>query len=947
VSLSPSASLGRYEILSRLGAGGMGEVYLAQDRQLERRVALKVLPVTVAADEDRMLRFVREAKAAAALNHPHIAHIYEIGEADGTSFIAMELIEGETLREKIHREKTSLKRLLEWLAQVADGLAKAHAAGIVHRDLKPDNVMISRDGYAKILDFGLAKLVEPQPLASVEANSEAATAMMPQQLSTPGMIMGTVGYMSPEQARGQANIDSRSDVFSFGCILYEAVTRRQPFEGETAIDSLHKIIHAQPPPIKDFNAVAPADLQRIVRRCLAKDPEDRYQTIKDVGIELKELRREMESASDVELSIPPETTADGLHVSNAGDETISAGSKTTVATTAEATAPAISSAEYVVNQIKRHKAGAFIAIAAVTLAVAGLIFGLYKFFGGSQSPTSATVRVTPLTSSPYTERNPALSPDGRHVAFVWMGERGDNFDIYVKITDAGTPLRLTTSPEREMCPAWSPDGRFIAFLRATGENKGFYIVPALGGAERKIADAFGWNQGGVMPQAIDWSPDGKTLAVVDKTSEDEPWSIFLLSIETGEKRKLTAPLAYMFGDVFATFSPDGQTIAFVRGSGQTGNIFLVPVSGGDPVQITSEAVLNPRGLDWTSDAERLVFSSEIAGRSILWTIPATGGTPAPVAGAGENVWELSASLQGDRLVYSQGSIDTNLWRIEIPTRAGGGRASANAPTRFISSTRIEESPQFSPDGQRIVFASNRSGSSEIWVCDSEGQNPAQLTNFGANSASTGNPRWSPDGRFIAFDARVGGSADIYIISADGGSPRRLTTDRTEEIVPSWSRDGRFVYYASNRGGRREVWKMPASGGESVQVTREGGDFPFESMDGRVLYYTKGRSSFSSNLWSVSTEGGAETQVFDHRVGRSWAVVERGIYFFAYPQDGALPYTLEFFDFNTRQTTRLTTLEGQARAAAIFGITVSPNERWIVYAQRDRLDFDLMLVENFR
>jgi len=940
MTLETGRQFGHYKIHSHIGTGGMGEVYLAEDTKLERHVALKILPVDVAQNAERMRRFVREAKAASSFNHPNIAHIYEIGEADGTSFIAMEFVEGDTLREKIHGERIDLRTLLKYLAQVADGLAKAHGAGIVHRDLKPDNIMISRDGFAKILDFGLAKLVEPQksPDTNQEQLNEAATVIMPQPLSTPGMIMGTVGYMSPEQAQGRRELDQRSDIFSFGCVLYEGVTRQQPFGGDSLVDTLHKIIHAPAPPISDFNPDAPPELQRILRRCLQKDAEERYQTIKDVAIELKELRREMENAAEVEHLISPET-ASIAHTSEAGDKTIIFG-KTTSASTAEIAVRSTSSAEYVVNQIKRHRTGAFVAVAI--LAVGGLIFGLYKFYGSRQLPANAPIRVTPLTSSSGVERSPALSPDGRQVAFVWEGEKNDNFDIYVKIIDAGTPLRLTTSQGRDMSPAWSPDNRFVAFLRGTGEDKGFYLVPALGGAERKLADAFGWNGAGVLSQYIDWLPDGKTLVVVDKTAESEPWSIFLLSVETGEKRQLTQPPATDDGDDLVALSPDGKTLAFTRFRDEIVNdIHLMPIAGGEPARLTFDDAL-VLGLDWTRDGERIVFSSDRAGVSALWTIPASGSTPAPVAGVGENVGELSVSRQSDHLVYAQLSFEMNLWRIELANRvAGSGRRNASPPTKFIASTRREHDPQFSPSGQRIAFGASRSGKDEIWVCDSEGQNSTQLTNLGSASS----PRWSPDNRFIAFDSRAGGNADIHIISADGGSPRRLTIETSEEVLPSWSRDGRFVYFASKRTGRHEVWKMPAAGGEAVQVTREGGFTAFESTDGRVLYYLKGRSD--SSVWSVSIEGGAETKVFDHQVGRSWAVAERGIYFFNFPPGGAKPYTLEFFDFNTSQTTQLAMLEAPARSFAIYVITVSPDERWLVYEQRDQLDYDLMLVENFR
>jgi serine/threonine protein kinase/tetratricopeptide (TPR) repeat protein len=359
-------NINHYEILGLIGAGGMGQVYLAHDTRLGRRVALKVLPVDLVSNRERLHRFEQEARAAATLNHPNIAHIYEIGDAKGTNFIAMEFIDGETLREKIHRDQSNLKQLLVWLAQVADGLAKAHAAGIVHRDLKPDNIMISRDGYAKILDFGLAKLLIPSQTAS----SEAPTAIVPQLLSTPGMIMGTVGYMSPEQARGERQIDARSDIFSFGCLLYEAATRQQPFAGASAVESLHKIIHAQPPPVKDFNPTAPLDLQRVVRRCLAKDPEERYQTIKDVATELKDLGREIESSTEVELSISPKTP-DGSRMSGVENETIGARDRTTTSTAEGPAAQTRSSAEYLVGEVRQHKLAVGIVVALLVVIALG------------------------------------------------------------------------------------------------------------------------------------------------------------------------------------------------------------------------------------------------------------------------------------------------------------------------------------------------------------------------------------------------------------------------------------------------------------------------------------------------------------------------------------------------------------------------------------------------
>ena len=360
LTIEPGTKLGRYEIRSKIGEGGMGQVYLAQDTDLDRKVALKILPAELAVNQDRMRRFVQEAKAAAALNHPNVAHVYEIGERDGMNFISMEYVEGSTLREKIHYERTELRKLLKYLQQVAGGLAKAHAAGIVHRDLKPDNIMITRDGYAKILDFGLAKLIEiPTFGAAGETVSDADTVAQI-QYSIPGRLMGTVGYMSPEQAQGKTGaIDHRSDIFSFGCMLFEAATKHRPFTGESNVESLYKIVYEPTPQLKDFDPSASPELQRVIRRCLAKDPDERYQSIQDIALELKELRRDMQG----------DTQFDGT----------ATGARPTFSASATPTFSArrTSSAEYITTEIKRHKKGAILIAAFATVAIAASILFLY------------------------------------------------------------------------------------------------------------------------------------------------------------------------------------------------------------------------------------------------------------------------------------------------------------------------------------------------------------------------------------------------------------------------------------------------------------------------------------------------------------------------------------------------------------------------------------------
>jgi len=930
-------NLGHYHVLSLLGSGGMGEVYLARDSKLGRKVAIKILPRYFTTDADRLRRFQQEARTASALNHPNVCVIHEIGETeDGRPFISMEYIEGVTLRERIYDERTDLRKLLRYLQHVAEGLAKAHAAGIVHRDLKPDNIMVTPDGHAKILDFGLAKLIEltgQKPdreggRRDVQSSSEVATAIL-QEHSVPGMILGTVGYMSPEQAQGRANeVDHRSDIFSFGCILFETITRQNPFQGKDALDTLHKIVHAPTPQIKDFTSDPPYELQKIVRRCLAKDPEARYQSIKDVAIELKELRREMEGA-DIVTTVPPERS--GVPPSGG----ISAGPSTTPPGGTLNTRSA-SSAEYIVNEIKRHKKGAALASALVLiLSVAG--FGFYKLIGrGPSKSPSAALKIVPFTSFPGQKDQPAFSPDGKQIAFTWDGEKGDNVDIYVKLIGEGTPLRLTTDPAPDRNPSWSPDGRFIAFVRVLKNEKVLMTIPALGGPERKVIGFKG------NPYAM-WSPDGKYFAINSSDSPDELSNIVLVSAETGEKRKVTSSPSQFNGDRGGRFSPDGKWIAFIRSLNfAVEDIYLVPVSGGEPRRLTNDN-LEIQGLDWTADGREIVFSSPRGGPFGLWRVSASGGSPEPLAGVGENASIPRISRQGNHLAYVYDKWDWNIWR-----GPGLNATDKNAPpTKLIASTRFDAQPKYSPDGKRITFVSDRSGNYEIWVCDSDGSKPIQVTNFGGGE--TGVPRWSPDGQQIALDARVTGSSDVYVVNADGGAPRQLTTEPSADVVPIWSTDGRWIFFGSDRSGDWQIWKIPSQGGKAVQVTKNGGYAALAATDGFV-YYTRAsgvtaKKSNEPGVWRVPVDAGEEIRVFDQEVGASALFVsEDGIYFVT--QQAQAGRAIEFYSFATKQTTKLLAFE-KVSWPFTFGLSASPDGKWIIWSQVDQIDNDIMLVEGFQ
>lgn len=941
-------TIARYRVLSLIGTGGMGRVYLAEDIELGRRVALKLLPKHFTYDKNQVQRFRQEARAASALNHPNILTVYEVGQTDGTEFIATEYVDGETLRERLTGPSVQVHEILNVAAQVADALAAAHEVGIIHRDVKPENIMIRRDGYIKVLDFGLAKLTQKLS-GSLPIEFEASTKRVVR--TNPGVVMGTTQYMSPEQARG-LTVDPRADIWSLGVVLYEMVTGQRPFAGSTHGDTIVAILDREPAPFARYTSGVPAELERIVQKALSKNVDERYQRAQDIAVDLKRLRRRLDVEAEIDRS---GATADADNVASPSDQAAATMHAPGSGTEQVVTAASTSSLEFAVNEIRRHKAAVALAAVLFVAALAGMSFGLYKFFGPAKTTRPAEpLKVIPLTTLPGKELSPAFSPDGKQVAFVWTGEQDDNYDIYVKLIGVGEPLRLTNNLVHEMSPTWSPDGRYIAFLRGTGEGKGFYLVPALGGAERKLSDAYGWTQGGVMSQAVAWSPDGRTLALVDKAAEDEPWCIYLLSLETGERRKFTTPPAQTDGDTTVAFSPDGRTLAFVRSHNLVGDvdvylapgdIYLAPVAGGNAVRLTfGEKTIN--GLAWTPDGAELVFSSQRgeSGRPILWSVPAAGGTPTPIVErTGDAVFDPSISGQGNRLAFAQMSYDFNIYRVEF-TGQPGGRRKAGTPTSLISSTRTESDPRFSPDGRRVVFISNRSGNSNMWVCDADGKNPAQLT----DGLYVDMPSWSPDGRLVAFNSVAGGNSDIYAIGSDGGAVRRLTTDSSAETSPSWSPDGRWLYFSSNRTGRAEVWRMPVAGGAAVQLTHGGGFNPVASPDGHTVYYLHGEKE--AWLWSVSTEGGVETPVMGNpEEGKwmepgNWTVAERGIYFL----EGNLgvEYIFKFFDFETRRATPLMTLGKPCGRFPMIGLTVAPDEGSILYAQCNKLDLDLMLVENF-
>jgi Tol biopolymer transport system component/tRNA A-37 threonylcarbamoyl transferase component Bud32 len=876
-------TIAHYEVLEEIGRGGMGVVYKARDAQLDRLAALKVLTPDRIANQDRKLRFVQEAKAASALNHPNIVTIYEIGCDDGVDFIAMEFVPGRTLDRVIPRGGLRLSRLLQYAIPVADALARAHAAGIVHRDLKPGNIMIGDDGQVKLLDFGLAKL------SDLHEASDAELTRLAGPETEEGSILGTVCYMSPEQAEAR-KVDARSDIFSFGAVLYEMATGQRAFLGRSKISTLAAILQSDPKPPAELHSSVPRELDRVIRRCLRKDPAWRYQSAADLKVTLHDLQQEDESG----------------------------------AAEAETAASA--------------RQSAWRSIVAHTLAalMLGLVIGAlsaWLLLSRSGRPAAVFGPVKPLTAYTGLEYDPALSPDGNQIAFAWDGPNHDNFDIYVRLVEGGAALRLTTDSLPDRAPAWSPDGRHLAFLRGNS----IYLIPALGGVERRLLQ---FARGSLPVSSLSWSPDGRFLAFSATEDAGAP-SIWIASTDSGERRRASTPPPGTLSDTSPAFSPDGRTLAFVRARDVYSHavVFADMNADGTPRGAAREVTgydKTIQELAWQPVGRGLILTVRQGGeRSGLYRL-APGG-PLQLLGIESSIvhWP-SVSHTGNRLAYEKRRLDMNVYRMDGPGPDGGPKPYDQCHVAVvIDSTEQDREPMLSPDGRRLLFNSDRWGSYEIHVARADGSNQTALTAMGPTSM--GSPRWSPDGQTVAFDRYENGHSMIYTIGAEGGKPRRITDAAFRDIRPSFSRDGKWIYFASNRSGRLEVWKVAPGGGPIEQVTHNSGSEPFESPDGNLLYYEN-----DQGLWSLPPAGGEPKLVLSEAVMARYALAGRSIYYFRDSQ------SIWVYRIDTgRKFEYVRFPKPVIGADPGTAITVSADERTIIYTQTDRNESDLMLVENFK
>jgi len=570
------------------------------------------------------------------------------------------------------------------------------------------------------------------------------------------------------------------------------------------------------------------------------------------------------------------------------------------------------------------------------------VVGLLRWYFRPES-APPVLRAVPLTSYPGYERNPAISPDGNQVAFSGNVEQQDNFDIYIKLIGSSSHLRLTTNLAEDVSPAWSPDGRTIAFLRRLdGERNELLLIPALGGPERKLADTLIVDYDQSLAPSLAWSPDGRWLAVSHREREDFAEGLFLVSALTGEKRRLTRPPLNCRIDFEPAFSPDGRALVFSRLSGgsTTVAVYLLSLSGdfesaGEARCLQTEGRLT-RNPVWTRDGHHVLYlsraSSSLAEQEELRMVAVSG------SGRSERVTlkedDISELRLGRHLVYTRNTNETNIWRAEIPHPGG----QASQPRLLISSTYWEGSPRYSPDGKKIAFGSTRSGAREIWVADADGSNPAQLTFFGG--PLVGFMNWSPDGQRLVFHARPEGQADLFTVPSSGGAPKRLTTHPSDDAGPSYSRDGRWIYFGSTRSGQFEVWKMPADGGDATQITSGGGLRPFESPDGKTLYYS--RLSMEKGIWKMPVQGGEAAQVTGPiKDPFTYDITADGIFYSA-PPSSRHQGLIQFLSFSTgRSRTVVLTDRPIGRI-----LSLSPDQRFLVFIQHDQTGSDLMLIENF-
>src|SRR5262245_54939741 len=742
--------LANYRIVSLLGRGGMGEVYLAEDKRLRRKVALKLLPAQFMNDAERVRRFEREAAAASATNHPNIVTIHEIGQIEQTHYLVTEFVAGETLRHRLTRGRMEVMAVLEVSAQVAAALDAAHEAGIVHRDIKPENIMLRPDGLVKVLDFGLAKLTEPQtPKIDTQASTIAGV------ITESGVVMGTPRYMSPEQARGM-KVDGRTDIFTLGVALYEMIAGRAPFESATTADVIAAILDKEPAPLADNSPGLPGELVRIVSKALRKEREDRYQVIKDMLVDLKDLKRELERAAET----GPGRLLDERRGGRAA--------------------------------WSRWRAPGAVALVAMAVLAAVLYWRLGSRAGVKEAAPLKNASFTQLTNQAGPEYFPSLSPDGK--LLVYASPAAGNWDIYSQRVGGKNTINLTRdSSTDDTQPAFSPDGERIAF-RSEREGGGIFLMGATGENVSRLTD-FGFNPA--------WAPGGKEIACADESMVINPYNrlrsnsrICALNSATGKNRLVLPADATQ-----PNWSPNGHRIALCGRRLPLGHrdIWTIPAGGGEPVEVTKDPAMDWNPV-WSPDGKYLYFLSDRSGSMNLWRVPVEENsgkalgqaeavtTPSPFTG------HLSFSRDGKRIAYAQIVSRANLQRVEFDP---GRETVTGQPVWITQGSRWANTPDLSPDGEWLAFDSQGSGQQEdLFVIRRDGASLRQLTD---DIGRDRKPYWSPDGKRLVFFSNRGRKWEIWVIKADGGGLQQLTDTPDEVTNAVWAPDGTRLAYRNRSG----------------------------------------------------------------------------------------------------------------------------------------------------
>jgi eukaryotic-like serine/threonine-protein kinase len=828
MTLSSGSKLGPYEILGQIGAGGMGEVYRARDPRLSREVAIKVLPASFSADADRLRRFEQEAKAAGVLNHPNITAVYDIGSADGAPYVVQELLEGETLRSALASGKLSARRAVDYATQIAHGLSAAHVKGIVHRDLKPENLFVTREGRVKILDFGLAKLTQ------AEGSAFDATSLPTETRGTePGVVLGTLGYMSPEQVRGKP-ADARSDIFSFGAILYEMLSGQRAFRGDSAADTMSAILKEDPPDLSVTNQSVSPGLERIVRHCLEKNPEQRFHSAHDLAFDIEALSQ---------VSAPP-------------------GAR-----------PAMRARR--IPPVAILLAGLLVGAGLAYLALRGR--GARPTAAGSGSPTFRR-----LTNLSGTEDFPTLSPDGQMIAFVHRA--ANTRAIWVQRAGSRKPTDLTPDCDRESySPAFSPDGSLIAYGSRCGEG-GLFLMSATGENVRRLT-SFGSDPA--------WSPDGREVLYSTETvarpygrqGTSELWAV---EIGSGKTRKIFAEDA-----IQPSVSPHSLRIAYwaLPPGGSQRDIWTIPYKGlaqGErPVPVTQDAAVDWNPV-WSPDGQSLYFLSNRDGVMNLWSVPIDEKTGKPLGPAeperlpAREVGGLAVARDGRHIAYVDRQTTFAIDRLAFDAQ---GRL-AGKPEEIYESSQEMSDFDLSPDAKLFAFDSRGAAQDDLFVLQANGAGLRQLTD---DAPKDRHPSFSPDGKRIAFHSDRGGRYEIWTIAIDGSGLTQLTKTTEDTVIEAhWSPDGRRMAINTSQNGFVVPLDTKGLAGRMEAIPRptpETRFFPLVwSSDGRRLFgaivRAQDRSSVGLAVYDPATK--AVSQPFREiptggRATRGSALGERFVY----------------------------------------------------------------------